>query len=154
MHTPINPEVFRQRARVAIKQKFEALLDEVGRAKGSVQGTAKQIGLSHTMLPLYVKAKTKQGREKYNVPSADVLLAALLKWGWKIRVEDTGGTPGWCEFGLTDMEGGLERRKTESTQMSLFDALTDLDQQIDSLKKTVGRAEVEVQKALAHRRTA
>ena len=39
-------------------------------------------------------------------------------------------------------------------QMSLFDALTELDRQIDTLKKTVGRAEIEVQKVLTKRRPA
>jgi hypothetical protein len=154
MATSIDPEFFKKSSRVAIRQKFKGLLDEVKSAHGSIRGTAEQIGLSHTMLPLYVNAKKKEGKEKYNVPSADVLLAAILKWGWTIKIERTGGTPSWCEFGLIDMEGGIEQRIPEPAQMSLFDALTELDQQIDNLKKTVVRAEVEVSRALTQRRSA
>jgi hypothetical protein len=153
MHTPINPEVFRQRARAAIRQKFKDVLDEA-KSTRSVHATAQKIGVSHTMLPFYVKAVEKEGKEKFNVPSADVLLAAVLEWGWTIRVERTGGTPCWCVFGVIDMEGGVGQKRSESAQMSLFDALSELDEQIGSLKKTVGRAEVEVQRALAHRRSA
>lgn len=87
-----------------------------------------------------------------SIPEADVLLTAFLKWDWRVRIENTGGTPGWCEFGLSDVEGGIERRKAEPTQLSLFDALEDLDQSIDTLKKSVGRAEAEIRRALSGKR--
>jgi len=154
MATSVDPDFFKKSARVAIRQKFKGLLVDLERAKGSVQGVAKQIGLSRTMLPLYVNAEKKAGKEKFNVPSADVLLAAILQWGWTIKVEITNGKPGWYEFGLIRAEGGIEQRIPEPAQMSLFDALTELDQQIDNLKKTVGRAEVEVSRALTQRRSA
>jgi hypothetical protein len=72
---------------------------------------------------------------------------AFLKWDWVIKVENPGHTPGWFEFSLSDMEGGLTERKREPVQLSLFDALTDLDQNLEILKKTVGRVEVEIERA-------
>jgi hypothetical protein len=111
-----------------------------------MEQVAAQIGVSRTMLPNYAKG---------SVPEADVLLTAFLEWGWSIRIEDTGGTPSWCEFGLSDVEGGIELRKAEPTQLSLFDALQELDQDIDTLKKSVGRAEAEIRRAFkGSRRTA
>ena len=40
-----------------------------------------------------------------------------------------------------------KRRKREPVQLSLFDALTGLDQNMDTLKKSVGRVEFEIKRA-------
>jgi hypothetical protein len=45
------------------------------------------------------------------------------------------------------LEGGIKRRKREPVQLSLFDALTGLDQNMDTLKKSVGRVEFEIKRA-------
>ena len=82
-----------------------------------------------------------------SVPASDVILMAFLKWDWVIRVEDHQGQPSWCEFSVSDMEGGIKRRKREPVQLSLFDALTGLDQNMDTLKKSVGRVEFEIKRA-------
>jgi len=152
----IDPSAFRERAREAIREKFRERMQEAKAADQPPEKVAKEIALSRTMLSNYDnKAKRKKNKDVYAaMPGADVLLAALLKWDWTIKVENAGGTPGWFVFGLVDMEGGLASRPPAPAQLLLFEALTDLDQQIDSLKKTVGRAEVEVQRALAQRRPA
>ncbi len=82
-----------------------------------------------------------------SVPASDVLLTAFLKWGWVIRIEERGKQPSWCEFSVSDVEGGVKARKREPVQLSLFDALTDLDQNMDTLKKSMGRVEFEIGKA-------
>src|ERR1035441_10329082 len=84
-----------------------------------------------------------------SVPASDVILMAFLKWDWVIRVEDHQGQPSWCEFSVSDMEGGIKRRKREPVQLSLFDALTGLDQNMDTLKKSVGRVEFEIKRPRA-----
>lgn len=140
MHVSLDPNRFRQQIRKEIKRRFEQLVRNVRNGTESLETVAAQIGVSRTMLPNYAKG---------SVPEADVLLTAFLKWDWHIEIKETGGTPGWCEFGLSDVEGGIERRKAEPTQLSLFDALEDLDQSIDTLKKSVGRAEAEIRRAFS-----
>ena len=51
------------------------------------------------------------------------------------------------EFTVNDLEGGLQQRKPEPIQLSLFEALSELDGQISVLKKTVGRVELEIERA-------
>ena len=86
-----------------------------------------------------------------SVPQGDVLLTAFLKWDWSIRIENKGGTPAWCEFSISDVDGGVQRRKREPIQLSLFDALTDLDQDLETMKKSVGRVELEIERAFGKR---
>jgi hypothetical protein len=71
----------------------------------------------------------------------------VLKWDWVIRIEDRVGKPSWCEFSVSDIEGGVKGRTREPVQLSLFDALTDLDQSMDTLKKSVGRLVFEIERA-------
>jgi len=143
MHVSLTPQELRKEIRKNIKKKFGDLVKDVKKGNESLAGVAAQIGVSRTMLPNYANG---------SIPEGDVLLAAFLKWDWKIRIEDTGGSPSWCEFGLSDVAGGIERRKAEPTQLSLFDALEDLDQNIETLKKSVGRAEAEIQRAFGRNR--
>ena len=51
------------------------------------------------------------------------------------------------EFTVNDLEGGLQQRNPEPIQLSLFEALSELDGQISVLKKTVGRVELEIERA-------
>jgi hypothetical protein len=138
MPAPSEAVQIRRRIRLAIQREFAGLVKNVKSGPGALSGVAAQIGVSRTMLDLYAGG---------SVPRADVLLVAFLKWGWSIRIEDLTGEPSWCEFSVSDMEGGVRRRKREPVQLSLFDALTELDQNIDVLKKSVGRVETEIQRA-------
>jgi hypothetical protein len=143
VHVSLDPNEFRKQVRKEIKRQFEGLVNEIRKGTASLESVAAQIGVSRTMLPNYAKG---------SIPEADVLLTAFLRWDWRIRIEETGGTPEWCEFGLSDVAGGIERRKAEPTQLSLFDALGDLEQNIDTLKKSVGRAEAEIRRAFSGKR--
>jgi hypothetical protein len=135
-----NADQLRRDIRDAIQRKFAELVNDVKSGAGSLADVAAQIGVTRPALTQYAGG---------SVPQSDVLLAAFLKWGWMIRVEDLVGSPAWCEFSVSDMEGGIKKRKREPVQLSLFDALTDLDQDLETLKKSVSRAEVEILKALA-----
>ena len=142
MTTSLKAEALRAKLREAIKRKFSELVTNVKSGPGSLSDVAAQLGVRRQAISQYATG---------SVPQADVLLCAFLKWDWTIRAEDTGGTPAWCEFSVSDVEGGLRHRKREPIQLSLFDALTDLDQNLGAMKKSVGRVELEVQKALGSR---
>ena len=139
MNIAINAEDFRAQARKEITRKFVELLEGVRTNRGSRAVIAAQIGVRRQMLDQYASG---------SVPQGDVLLAALLKWDWKITVENpaTDG-PAWFEFGLSDLDGGLQKRNPEPVQLSLFEALSDMEEKIDTLKKSVGRVEFEVSRA-------
>jgi len=143
METSLTPDQFRASVRAKIKERFAELVDGVKSGKGSLADVAAQIGVTRQALSQYAEG---------SVPQADVLLSAFLKWDWTIRIERTGGKPAWCEFALSDVEGGLKRRKPEPMQLSLFDALVDFDQNLDTLKKSVGRVESEIERAYGTRR--
>jgi hypothetical protein len=142
MNKPLDVGTFKQSVRNCIQSKFAEVVKNVKSGPASLSQVASQIGVTRQMLDQYAGG---------SIPKADVLLAAFLKWGWVIRVESPGKSPAWSEFSASDMEGGVRNRKREPVQLSLFDALTDLDQNIDILKKSVGRAEFELQKALGER---
>jgi len=107
--------------------------------RGSLSEVAADLGVSRQALDQYANG---------SVPASDVLLMAFLKWGWVVKVEDHHGQPSWCEFSVSDMEGGVKTRKRAPVQLSLFDALTDLDQNMDTLKRSVGRVEFRDRKGL------
>jgi transcriptional regulator with XRE-family HTH domain len=138
MRPPTNANQYRLRIRDAIQRKFAELVTGVKSGQGSLAEVAEQLGVRRQAMDQYASG---------SVPASDVLLMALLKWNWQIRVEDPKGQPSWCEFSVSDMEGGIKRRKPEPVQLSLFDALTDLDQNMDTLKKSVGRVEFEIKRA-------
>jgi transcriptional regulator with XRE-family HTH domain len=142
MQTALTAEQFREKVREVIKVKFSELVRNVKLGPGSLAAVAARVGVTRQALSDYAKG---------SVPQGDVLLAALLYWDWVIRVEDKGGKPSWCEFSISDIDGGVKQRKREPVQLSLFDALTDLDQNIDSLKKSVGRVEAEMDLAFGKR---
>lgn len=139
MPTPLNTEQIRRGIRDSIRRKFAEFVDKVKSGPGSLSDVAAQLGVKRQALDHYANG---------SVPASDVLLMAFLKWGWVIRIEDLGVTPSWCEFSVSDMEGGVKSRKREPVQLSLFDALRDLDQDMDTLKKSVGRAESEIERVL------
>lgn len=142
MQTSLNPEQLQKKIRDAIQRKFADLVRDVKAGPGSLVNTAKQVGVSRTALDQYAKGA---------VPGSDVLLMAFLGWDWTIRIENEGGTPSWCEFSMSDVDGGVQQRRPEPIQLSLFDALTDLGQNIEVIKKSVGRVEAELDLALKKR---
>ena len=136
---PSNAAQVRRSIRHSMQLKFAELVNNVKSGPGSLSDVAAQLGVKRQALDYYATG---------SVPASDVLLTALLKWGWVIKVEDLDGKPSWCEFSVSDMEGGVRSRKRDPVQLSLFDALRDLDQDMDTLKKSVGRAESEIERAL------
>jgi hypothetical protein len=139
MEVPVNTEQFRRAACEAIKKKFVALVSSTKDGRGSLTEIASQLGVKRQMLTQYAEG---------SVPASDVLLAAFLKWGWVLRVEDWGERSAWCEFSLSRSNKSLPKRTPEPVQLSLFDALAVLDENLDTLKKSVGRVESEIQRAL------
>lgn len=142
MDTPLDVDRLRRNIREAIRLKFAELVKNVKSGPGTLSDVAAQLGLSRPALSQYAGG---------SVPESDVLLAAFLKWDWVIRIENKGEAPAWCEFSVSNMEGGVKKRKREPVQLSLFDALTDLDQNINTLKKSVGRVESEIDRAFGKR---
>jgi hypothetical protein len=138
MQPPLNADQYRLQIRDAIQRKFIELVNGVKSGHGSLAEVAAQLGVRRQALDQYASG---------SVPASDVLLMAFLKWDWVIKVDGHKGQPSWCEFSVSDMEGGIKRRKPEPVQLSLFDALTELDQGMDTLKKSVGRVEFEVKRA-------
>jgi hypothetical protein len=139
MSTVINTDEFRSLVCKEITKKFMDLVATARGSRGSKTAIAAQIGVQRQMLDQYANG---------SVPQADVLLAAFLKWGWSIRVYNPSDeTPHWWEFALSDIDGGLQKRKPEPVQLSLFEALTDMEEKIETLKKSVGRVEFEVERA-------
>ncbi len=137
MRPPTNAYQYRLRIREAIQRKFAELVIGVKSGQGSLAEVAEQLGVRRQAMDQYASG---------SVPASDVLLMALLKWNWQIRVEDPKGQPSWCEFSVSDMEGGIKGRKPEPVQLSLFDALTDLDQNMNTLKKSVSRVGFEIKR--------
>ena len=142
MQTSLNPELLRAKIREAIRSKFSELVKNVKSGPGSLAAIAAQIGVRRQALDQYAEG---------SVPQGDVLLAAFLYWDWVIRIDDKGGKPSWCEFSISGIDGGVQQRKREPIQLSLFDALTDLNQNIDNVKKSVGRVEAEIDLAFGKR---
>jgi hypothetical protein len=142
METSLKADQFRSLVCAEIRRKFADLVKNVKSGPGSLSDMAAQLGVTRQALSQYAKK---------SVPQGDVLLTAFLKWDWSIRIENKGGTPAWCEFSISDVDGGVQRRKREPIQLSLFDALTDLDQDLETMKKSVGRVELEIERAFGKR---
>ena len=142
MEGPVNIAQLRTRIREEVQAKFADLVKNVKAGPGSLDNVARQIGVTRPALTQYARG---------SVPQSDVLLAAFLKWDWEIRIENPGEAPAWCEFSMSDVHGGIKKRKREPVQLSLFEALTDLNENMDTLKKTVGRVELEIDRAIGRR---
>jgi hypothetical protein len=139
MNAAIDVDELKSLVRKEIRNKFADLILTVRKNRGSIVSVAAQIGAKRQMLDQYAKG---------SVPQADVLLAAFLKWDWSIKIDNpTTEGPRWFEFALSDMDGGLRKRRPDPVQMSLFEALNDMEEKIETLKKSVGRVEFEVQRA-------
>jgi len=128
--------------RAEIKRKFAEWVRTVKAGPGSLADAAAQIGVTRQALTQYADGA---------VPQSDVLLAAFLKWDWVVKIDTPGEEPSWFEFSISDMEGGTKKRKRAPVQLSLFEALTEMDQNIEILKKSVGRVESEVERAFGKR---
>jgi hypothetical protein len=52
---------------------------------------------------------------------------------------------------MSDIDKESKKLKQQPVQLSLFDALTELDDQLEILKKTVAKAESEIERSLGKR---
>lgn len=139
MDSSLTPEELRSKVREEIKKKFTQLVQEARKHRGQVSQLAKQIGVPYQMLDYYAQG---------SMPAADVLLATFLRWDWTVEIKNPGGTPAWCKFSLTEMDKESKKLKQQPVQLSLFDALTELDDHLEVLKKSVARAEAEIERSL------
>jgi hypothetical protein len=139
MESSLTPEELQSKVREEISKKFSDLLAEAKNHRGQLSQLANQIGVRHQMLDNYAKG---------SMPGADVLLTAFLKWNWVIEIKNPGGTPAWCKFSMAEVEGEAKKLKQPAVQLSLFDALYELEDNLELLKKSVAKAGVELQKSL------
>ena len=139
MESSLTPEQFTSKVRDEVKKKFRKLVDEARKHRGQLSHLAKQIGVPYQVLDDYAEG---------SMPSADVLLATFLRWDWTIEIRSPGATPTWCKFSLAEMDKESKKLKEQPVQLSLFDALSELDDQLEILKKSVARAEAEVERTL------
>ena len=135
----IDPSTLREKLRKAIEAQFLLLKND---NNGRLERAAEEIGAKRQQMQQYATGTT--------VP-ADVLLMAFLKWGVTIRIEEDHarqGEPSWWEFSMSGRDRGFQKPHPRPTQMSIFDALQDLeDNQLDVkiLKKGQGRLELGVE---------
>lgn len=139
MESSLTPEQLQRKVREEIKKKFKDLVKDARKHRGQLHQLANQIGVERPQLYQYAEG---------SMPGADVLLAAFLRWDWTIEIRNLGATPAWCKFSVADMDKESRTLKQQPVQLSLFDALTELDDQLEVLKKTVTRAEVEIERSL------
>jgi hypothetical protein len=139
MESSLTPEELRSKVREEIKKKFAQLVQEARKHRGQVSQLAKQIGVPYQMLDNYAQG---------SMPAADVLLATFLRWDWIVEIKNPSGTPAWCKFSLSEMDKESKKLKQQPVQLSLFDALTELDDNLEVLKKSVARAEAEIERSL------
>jgi hypothetical protein len=132
----LDPKEFRKRLRKAVEEEFGRLKTE---QMGSLAQAAKEIGVSRQQMQQWAKGVP--------VP-ADALLMAFLKWGSTVRIKDekaTDGEPTWWEFSMSGRDGGFQKARPKPIQLSLFDALSELqDEHLDVkiLRKGAGRLEL------------
>ena len=139
MESSLTAEELTSRVRDEIKKKFKKLVEEARKHRGQLSQLARQIGVPYQMLDNYAQG---------SMPAADVLLAAFLRWDWTVEIKSPGATPAWCKFSLTEMDKESKKLRQQPVQLSLFDALTELDDHLEVLKKSVARAEAEIEKSL------
>lgn len=139
MESSLTPEELTSKIREEVKKKFKKLVQEARKHRGQLSQLADQIGVQYQMLDNYAQG---------SMPAGDVLLAAFLRWDWILEIKSPGATPARCQFSMTDMDKETKKLKQQPVQLSLFDALTELDDHLEVLKKSVARAEAEIAKSL------
>jgi len=139
MESSLTPEEFTSKVREEVKKRFKKLVEEARKHRGQLSQLAKQIGVPYQMLDNYAQG---------SMPAADVLLATFLRWDWTLEIKSPGASPAWCRFSLTEMDKESKKLKQQPVQLSLFDALTELDDHLEVLKKSVAKAEAEIEKSL------
>jgi hypothetical protein len=139
MESSLTPEHLQSKVREEIKKMFKKLVEDARKNRGQLPQLANQIGVERPQLYQYAKG---------SMPGADVLLAAFLRWDWSIEIRNPGATPSWCKFSVTNMDKESKKLKQQPVQLSLFDALNELDDHLEVLKKSVARAEAEIEKSL------
>jgi predicted DNA-binding protein (UPF0251 family) len=131
-----DPLKARDKLRKAVEKEFLRLKDA---NKGNLERIAKELGVKRQQMQQYAKGTT--------VP-ADVLLMAFLKQGSLIRIDDEDAKRSesrWWEFSMTGQDKGFQKPRPKPTQMSLFDALQDLQDdhlEVKIRKKDAGRLEI------------
>jgi len=135
----LDPRQAREKLRKAIEAEFLRLKNE---NRGGLERAAKEIGVDRQQM--------QQWASGVPVP-ADVLLMAFMKWGSMVRIEDEPakqGDPRWWVFSMSGRDGVLQRPRPQPVQMSLLDALTDLQEEnveVRILRKGAGRLELGVE---------
>lgn len=138
MESSLTPEQLQRKVREQIKKKFKNLVTGARKHRGQLSELAKQIGVERPQLYQYAEG---------SMPGADVVLTAFLKWDWVIEIKRPGATPAWCKFSMTDVDNDSRKLKQQPVQLSLFDALAELDDHLEVLKKSVARAEAEIERS-------
>lgn len=132
----LDPKEAREKLRKAIAQEFLRAKNE---NKGQLERAAKELGLKRQQMQQYSRGVT--------IP-ADVLLMAFMKWGTNIHIQDEQARedePKWWRFSMSGRDGGIQKPHPVPVQMSLFDALHDLQDdslEVKILKKGPGRLEL------------
>jgi len=130
----------RTKFRLAIRTAFR---DVVRTRKGQLEAAASEIGVARQSLEQYAEG---------TIPRADVLLTAIVRWGLKIRIEDSDAAEiqqRWWECSAS--RGSLQMHTTpskpEQLLLPLSQAIEDLgDEDVDLkiLRKSPGRIELGV----------
>jgi hypothetical protein len=139
METSLTPTQARAKFRKAVQAYFRKLVNDVRSADGLLPEVAKQIGVTRQMLEQYAEG---------SLPTADVLLTAMLKWDWIVRIDNPDATPAWCEFSMSDVDRESKKLKRQPLQLLLLDGLTELDGSLETLKKSVAKVESEIGRSL------
>lgn len=142
METSLTPHEIQEKIAKAISERFRELVRNARKRRGALTELAAQLGVERPALDQYAVG---------SVPGADVLLTAFLKWDWIVRIENPGATPAWCEFSMIGLDKESQKFKRQPVQLSLFDALTELDEHLNVLKKSVAKAESEIERSLGRR---
>jgi transcriptional regulator with XRE-family HTH domain len=132
----LDPKVAREMFRKAVEEEFLRLKQA---RKGELRRAAMEIGVTRQQLQQWAKGVP--------VP-ADALLMAFMKWGVSLRVKDAQAKshePRWWEFSMSGRDGGFQKPRPSPVQMSLFDALNELQDdnvEVKILRKAAGRLEL------------
>lgn len=132
----LEPKEARDKLRKTIEQAFLRIKQQ---NNGQLEKAAKEIGASRQQLQQYASGTPAP---------ADVLLMVFMKWGTTIRFEDErakDGEPKWWDFSMSGRDGGFQKPRPKPVQMSLFQAIDDLQDdnlEVKILKKGVGRLEL------------
>jgi hypothetical protein len=135
----LEPRQAREKLQKAIEEEFLRIKNANDGRLGKAAG---EIGVRRQQLQQWAKG----------VPApADALLMAFLKWGVTVELHDERakqGEPKSWKFSMSGWDGGYKKPIPKPVQLSLFDALQDLedgDVEVKIRKKSAGRLELGVE---------